>query len=75
MTRPFKEDMYFLAHVTGWEPYDLHSLARTSWVGPVFLCTEPVHLTTADTGYAANDLYDLHHHLSEVCNCFTEEAC
>ena len=23
----FKEDLYSLAHVTGWEPYDLHDLA------------------------------------------------
>ena len=29
-------DLYDLAHVAAWEPYNLHDLARVSWVG---VCT------------------------------------
>ena len=33
------EDLYGLAHVIGWEPYDLHDLMHVSWVGSVlFIC-------------------------------------
>ena len=28
-------DLYDLAHVTGWKPYNLHVIARASWVGSV----------------------------------------
>ena len=28
-------DLQHLAHVAGWEPYNLHDLARVSWVGSV----------------------------------------
>ena len=28
-------DLYDLAHVAGWEPFNLHDLAHVSWVGSV----------------------------------------
>ena len=28
-------DLYCVAHVAVWKPYDLHDLAHISWVGPV----------------------------------------
>ena len=28
-------DLYALAHVAGWEPYDLHHLGHAPWVGSV----------------------------------------
>ena len=34
-----KDDLYDLAHVTGWERYDPHDLASSSAVGSV-LCTD-----------------------------------
>ena len=27
--------LYGLAHVAGWDSYNLHDLARVSWVGPI----------------------------------------
>ena len=32
----FREDLYGIAHVTGWEPYDLHHLTHISRVGTFF---------------------------------------
>ena len=48
----FREDLYGLAHVTGWEPHDLHCLAHVSWVGCVLhVYRDPAqHLLTANTG-------------------------
>ena len=46
-------DLYDLAHVAGWEPYNLHDLAHLSWVGSV-LYTDP-------DPYDLYDLYDLAH--------------
>ena len=43
-SRSFRKDLYGLAHVSGWEPYDLHPmcLAHVSWVGSLCsLCTDP----------------------------------
>ena len=42
------------SHVTGWDPYNPHDLARVSWVGSV-LCTDPAQPLTA----ASEELDDL----------------
>ena len=52
--RHFREDLYGLAHVTGWKPYDLHNLATPAFCT---LYADPVqHLTTSDTGSTAGCL-------------------
>ena len=55
--RYFREDLYSLANVTGWEPYVLHGLADFSRLDSHY--TDPAqHPLTADTG-AIHDLHDL----------------
>ena len=62
-------DLYDLAHVAGWDPYNLHDLltAHVSWAESVLLSADPPQpLTTA--GEELDDLdYDLSD-LSEACH-------
>ena len=56
-------DLYDLAHVTEWEPCNVHGLARVSWVGFFYLYyTDPAQqpLTTA-----GEDLDDLDRDISD----------
>ena len=39
--------LYDLAHVAGWEPYNLHDLGRVSWVGSVPYTDPAQSLATA----------------------------
>ena len=49
-------DLYALAHVPGWEPYNMHDLqAHVSWVGSALLCTDPAQPPTT----AGEELDDL----------------
>ena len=59
--RSFGEDLYGLAHITEWEPYDLHGVAVVSWGGSVLYAhADPEEdIITADTECTAVDLYDL----------------
>ena len=56
-----------LAHVTGWEPYDLHALARVCWVRSV-LCTYRSCTTflTEDVRSTGTTVDKLDRHLSDV---------
>ena len=59
--------LYCLAHVVGWEPYNLHDQAHVPWVGSVLYrsCT----IITA-----GQDLDDLDHDLSDVWNISVRNA-
>ena len=50
-------DLYDLAHVVGWEPYNLHDLGHVSWVGSVLnrSCTTSHN---GRLGYGPDDLVD-----------------
>ena len=57
-------DLYdpLLAHVVGWELYNLHDLVRLSWVGSVLRYTDPAQpLTTA-----GKEMDDIDHDLSDL---------
>ena len=51
-----------LAHVAGWEPYNLHDLARVSWVGLVHYTDAAQQALTT----AGEELDDIDHGLSDL---------
>ena len=51
-----------LAHVAGWEPYNLHDLARVSWVGLVHYTDAAQQALTT----AGEELDDIDHELSDL---------
>ena len=61
-SRSMRKYLYGVAHVTGWEPYDLHDLWQFFPGLDLFSPgTDPAqHLRTSDTGPTADDLYDLY---------------
>ena len=58
------EGLYGLAHVAGWEPYDLHYVAHAKGVGSVLhmysICTPYAYLMTAAIGCTVDDLHDIY---------------
>ena len=54
-------DLCDLAHVAGWDKYNLHDLAQVSWVGSVLIGDPAQPLTTAGEA-----LDDLDHDLSDL---------
>ena len=54
---PILYDLYDLAEIAGWDPYNLHDLAQASCVGSV-LCR---YRTTPDLISAGGELDDLDH--------------
>ena len=66
------EDLYGIAHVTGWEPYDLYDLANISRVEvcTLLLRTDHAHyIITPGTGSTADDLNDLTIYITICSRC------
>ena len=49
----YMHDVYDLAHVAGWEPYNLHDLGHVSWVG------RGRHRSCTASHYGRLDLHDV----------------
>ena len=65
----YEYDLYDLAHVAGWDPYDLPDLAQVSWVGSVYYADPAQPLTTV----GEDELDHLDHYPSGMRNVLVSE--